>query len=130
MSKATFQQLEMPNRLTDEAREDVHFRIMRLIAEHPNLSQRQMANELGISLGRINYCLKGLIEKGLVRIENFRASKSKLHYIHVLTPNGIAERGKLTANFLKRRLAEYDALAREISDLRGQATVGDDEARR
>ena len=98
----------------------MRFRVLRLLANEPDLSQREMATKLGVSLGRANYCLNALIEMGFVKVENFKASRHKLGYIHVLTPKGIAERTALATRFLKRKLAEYDALSAEIKALKSE----------
>jgi MarR family transcriptional regulator, temperature-dependent positive regulator of motility len=91
---------------------------MRLIEGNPDISQRQLARELGISLGGVNYCLNALIEKGLVKMERFRASDAKLNYAYVLTPRGIHEKALLTQNFLARKMAEYEMLRAEIESVR------------
>lgn len=103
--------------------EDTDFRIMRLLEENPELSQRELADKLGISLGGLNYCLKALMEKGLVKLENFQNSKHKLRYVYLLTPAGIAQKMAMTARFLKRKMEEYEALKNEIDALK--AEVGD-----
>ena len=90
--------------------------VMRKIGKNPNLSQRDLAEELGFSLGKLNYCLKELKVKGFIKMNNFKKSKNKMKYIYVLTPGGIAEKTKLTINFMKRKMQEYDELKREISD--------------
>ena len=90
--------------------------VMRKIGENPNLNQRDLAEELGFSLGKLNYCLKELKIKGFIKMNNFKKSKNKMKYIYVLTPGGIAEKTKLTINFMKRKMQEYDELKREISD--------------
>lgn len=97
--------------------EDVHFRVMRLLEVNPQLSQRQLADGLGISLGAVNYCLRALAEKGEVKIRNFRAADNKLRYAYILTPQGIARKSRLTADFLQRKLREYAALKAEIEAL-------------
>jgi EPS-associated MarR family transcriptional regulator len=97
-----------------EQREDLDFRLLRLLEEHPDNSQREISRALGISLGGVNYCLKALIEKGLIKIENFRTSHNKLGYLYVLTAQGIAERAALTNRFLRRKIAEYESLRAEI----------------
>ena len=89
--------------------------VMRKIGENPNLSQRDLAEELGFSLGKLNYCLKELKLKGFVKMNNFKRSKNKIKYIYVLTPGGIAAKTKLTINFMKRKMKEYDELKKEIS---------------
>ena len=90
--------------------------VMRKIGENPNLNQRDLAEELGFSLGKLNYCLKALKIKGFIKMNNFKKSINKMKYIYVLTPGGIAEKAKLTVNFMKRKMQEYDELKREISD--------------
>jgi EPS-associated MarR family transcriptional regulator len=91
-----------------------------MLSERPHASQREIARELGISLGRTNYLLRALVAKGLIKIENFRTSPHKLGYWHVLTPRGIAERAALSARFLQRKLADYAALEAEIAAIRGE----------
>ena len=90
--------------------------VMRKIGKNPNLNQRDLAEELGFSLGKLNYCLKELKIKGFIKMNNFKKSKNKMKYIYVLTPGGITEKTKLTVNFMKRKMQEYDELKREISD--------------
>ena len=92
-----------------------HFDVLRKIRKSPNSSQREMAEELGFSLGKLNYCIKSLQEKGLVKIKNFQQQKNKVKYAeYILTPKGIAERTKLTINFMKRKMNEYDELKKEL----------------
>jgi EPS-associated MarR family transcriptional regulator len=105
--------------------EDTYFRIMRLVDEQPDISQRELAEKVGISLGALNYCLKALVDKGFVKLENFQNSKHKFKYAYILTPRGIAEKMSITGRFLKRKLREYEALKAEIEAL--QAEVGDTE---
>ena len=92
-----------------------HFEVLRRIQKKPNSSQREIAEDLGFSLGKLNYCLKALKNKGLVKISNFKKNSNKINYIYVLTPKGIAEKSKLTINFMKRKIKEYEELKREIS---------------
>ena len=91
-----------------------HFEVLRKINKNPNFTQRELAEELGFSLGKLNYCLKALKGKGLVKIENFTKNPNKINYIYVLTPKGISEKTKLTVNFMKRKMKEYDELKREL----------------
>ena len=91
-----------------------HFNILRKIYEEPNLSQRELSKSLGFSLGKINYCLRALEKKGLVKIKNFQKNPNKLNYLYILTPKGITEKTNLTINFMKRIMEEYDQLKREI----------------
>ena len=93
-----------------------HFNVLRKIQQRPESSQRELAEDLGFSLGKLNYCLKALKVKGLVKIKNFEKNPNKINYIYVLTPKGVAERTKLTLNFMKRKMKEYDELKREVKD--------------
>ena len=88
--------------------------VLRKIKKNPETSQRELADELGFSLGKLNYCLKALQSKGLVKIQNFKKNPDKLKYIYVLTPKGIGEKTKLTINFMKRKMKEYDELKKEL----------------
>ena len=97
---------------------EIHFQLLKLIEQHPNWTQRQLAQALGVSLGKVNYCLKALKEKGWVKWGNFSQNPNKLAYIHLLTPQGIAQKLSLTAYFLRRKEAEYDQLQAEIRALR------------
>ena len=91
-----------------------HFDVLRKIQKKPKASQRELANDLGFSLGKLNYCIKSLQEKGLVKIENFKRNPNKTNYKYILTPKGIAEKTKLTINFMKRKMKEYDELKKEL----------------
>ena len=91
-----------------------HFEVLRKIQNKPEATQRELASELGFSLGKLNYCLKALQEKGLVKIENFKKNPKKLNYFYVLTPKGIAEKTKFTLNFMRRKMKEYDELKKEL----------------
>ena len=91
-----------------------HFNVLRKIQKKPKSTQRELAEELGFSLGKLNYCLKALQEKGLVKIENFKKNPNKINYFYVLTPKGISEKTKLTINFMKRKMKEYDELKKEL----------------
>ena len=91
---------------------------MRLLQANPDLTQRELAQGLGVSVGRLNYCLKALTDKGFVKMANFSKSKNKFKYVYLLTPQGIAEKGALTSRFLKRKMEEYDALKLEIEALK------------
>jgi EPS-associated MarR family transcriptional regulator len=109
-----------------KVQEDTYFRIMRLVDEQPDISQRKLAEKVGISLGALNYCLKALMEKGFVKLENFQNSKHKFKYAYILTPSGIAEKVSITGRFLTRKLQEYEALKTEIDTLK--AEVDEDQA--
>jgi EPS-associated MarR family transcriptional regulator len=103
--------------LSDEYR----YKILKRLEANPEISQRELARELGISLGRVNYCIQALIEKGLVKADNFRNSKNKKGYAYLLTPRGIEEKAKITVQFLKIKIAEHEALKKEIKGLREEA---------
>ena len=90
------------------------FNTLRKIKSKPNSSQRELASELGFSLGKLNYCLKALKEKGLIKIKNFQKNPNKLGYAYILTPKGVSHRTKLTLNFMKRKMKEYDELKKEL----------------
>jgi len=103
----------VPLTLSDESR----YRILRLIERKPAISQREIARELGISLGKANFCLQALIEKGTIKANTFLNSRNKRAYIYVLTPRGIEERARITVRFLKRKMTEYEAIREEIAEL-------------
>jgi EPS-associated MarR family transcriptional regulator len=107
--------------ISDTATDPVLFDVIRLIAESPRVSQRKMASSLGVSLGKVNYCIRALIEKGFVKAENYRNSGNKLAYVYLLTPSGIAAKAELTRYFLARKVGEYEALRLEIEQLRKQS---------
>jgi EPS-associated MarR family transcriptional regulator len=107
-----------------QIQEDTHFRIMRILQENPDLTQRELAEKLGMSVGGLNYCLNALIDKGLVKMQNFSNSKNKFKYVYLLTPMGIAEKVALATRFLNRKMEEYEALKVEIEALKVQ--VGED----
>ena len=90
-----------------------NFNILRLIIKKPRVTQRELSNELGISLGKINFCLRELKNKGLIKIGNFKRNKNKMNYIYLLTPKGLAQKTELTLNFMKRKMKEYEELKRE-----------------
>ena len=108
---------------TSASQQDIRFRVLRLLQEQPELTQREIARQLGISLGGVNFCLRALADKGLVKIRNFRNSKNRTAYLYLLTPKGIRAKMALTEAFLKRRLAEYRDLRAEIQAL-GQTLPG------
>ena len=90
--------------------------ILRKIQSKSDITQRDLANELGFSLGKLNYCLKALKNKGLIKIKNFEKNKSKMNYMYLLTPKGISAKTKLTINFMKKKMVEYDELQKELGD--------------
>ena len=91
-----------------------HFDVLRGVDKNPKSSQRKLAEELGFSLGKLNYCLKALQKKGFIKIENFKKNPKKINYIYVLTPKGISEKTKLTISFMKRKMKEYEELQKEL----------------
>ena len=93
-----------------------HFQVLRKIQKRPESSQRELAKELGFSLGKLNYCLNELKIKGLLKIKNFKNNKNKLNYIYLITPRGISEKTRLTINFMKRKMKEYDELKKELKN--------------
>tara|TARA_B100001121_G_C18577748_1_gene568147 strand:- start:614 stop:937 length:324 start_codon:yes stop_codon:yes gene_type:complete len=92
------------------------FNILRKIVEKPKSTQRELAKGLNLSLGKLNYCLQGLRQKGFVKIKNFKKNPKKMNYIYVLTPKGILEKTKLTISFMKKQMQEYDKLKKELKD--------------
>ena len=98
--------------------DETHYKILKLLQEAPHISQRALAEALGVSLGKANYCLKALIGRGLVKARNFRNSNNKATYAYFLTPMGAEEKAKVTIRFLKRKMTEYEALEHEIAALR------------
>ena len=92
-----------------------HFNVLRKVKNKPKSSQRELAQDLGFSLGKLNYCLKALKNKGLIKIKNFKNNPNKLNYIYILTPKGASATTKLTLNFMKRKMKEYEELKKEIS---------------
>tara|TARA_Y100001970_G_scaffold293970_1_gene445211 strand:- start:4985 stop:5293 length:309 start_codon:yes stop_codon:yes gene_type:complete len=97
--------------------EQDHFEVLRRIKDNPQTSQRELANELGFSLGKLNYCLKALQNKGFVKLQNFQKQSNKINYLrYIITPKGISERTKLTIKFMKKKMKEYDALKKELEE--------------
>ena len=101
--------------------ENIHFRVLRLLEANPAMNQRDLADALGVSLGKTNYCLKALLDKGMLKMQNFQNSKKKLAYAYLLTPAGIAEKAALTQRFLKRKIEEYEFLKAEIEQLKQES---------
>jgi EPS-associated MarR family transcriptional regulator len=100
---------------------DVHYKLMRLLESNPEMSQRDLARELGISLGKANYCLRALIKKGWIKAANFTNSQNKAAYMYLLTPRGIEQKASLTVQFLQTKMQEYEALRVEIRQMRREA---------
>ena len=111
--------------LNTGTRDELRLRVLRALEANPELSQRQLASELGVSLGGVNFALKALVERGFVKADNFRKSGNKVAYLYVLTPQGVAEKASLATAFLGRKLEEYEVLRQEIESLRGEVGSGD-----
>ncbi|MBA3023283.1 MAG: MarR family EPS-associated transcriptional regulator [Gammaproteobacteria bacterium] len=101
--------------------ETTHYSLLKTLEENPGLSQRELAKKLGVSLGKVNYCLNKLVEKGSLKINNFRNSSNKLAYAYLLTPQGIESRARMTVEFLKVKVHEYECLRAEIEELQREA---------
>jgi EPS-associated MarR family transcriptional regulator len=112
----------------DKLREDAQFRILRLLQDNPEMSQRDLARAVGVSTGGIHYVLNALLDKGLIKLGNFTAAEDKRRYAYVLTPKGISEKAALTQRFLARKREEYAALKEEIEALEQEADLGSDMA--
>lgn len=100
--------------------QDTYLKVLRLLEANPQLSQRELADALGVSLGKTNYCLKALLGKGFVKMQSFKKSQNKLAYAYLLTPTGIAEKAGLTVRFLTRKVAEFESLTLEIEALKSE----------
>lgn len=100
--------------------EDSYFKVIRILQENPDFTQRELAEKLGVSVGGLNYCLKALMEKGLVKMKNFANSKNKFGYVYVITPTGIAHKMTITLSFLRRKSDEYEALKAETEALKAE----------
>ena len=109
---------------TSVATSETHLKLLRLLDANPELSQRELAHELGISVGKINYCVNALLAKGWIKARNFKNSRNKLAYAYLLTPSGIEQKAALTVNFLRRKVEEYEQLHREIAELSAEAGAG------
>ena len=103
--------------------EEIQLKVLRRLQQTPEISQRVLAKDLGISLGSINFCFQALVEKGWVKMQNFSQSKNKLRYAYLVTPKGVAEKSKLTAEFMKRKVTEYGALQLEIEILKSEISI-------
>ena len=102
---------------------ETHLKVLRCLEENPEITQRELAHELGVSLGKVNYCLKALIQKGWVKANNFKNSKNKSAYVYLLTPKGIERKAQITVRYLRWKLQEYEMLKKEIDQLKTE--VGD-----
>lgn len=102
--------------------DEISYKIFTLINKQADISQRELAKEMGVSLGKVNYCLKALIDKGWLKARNFKNSNNKIAYAYVFTPKGLREKAKITARFLNRKVREYEILKSEIEQLRGEVS--------
>lgn len=109
--------------MTDGVYEESHLKVLRLLEADPGLSQRDLSQALGISLGKTNYCVRALLDKGLIKMRNFRNNENKLGYVYLLTPAGITAKAELTRNFLKIKQREYEMLRQEIEELKRDSQV-------
>ena len=100
--------------------QDIHLKLLRYLEEHPQVSQRELAEHLGVSVGKTNYCLKALLERGFIKARNFKNSANKRAYLYILTPKGIEGKAQISVRFLKRKMKEYEALHAEIEQLRDE----------
>jgi len=105
--------------------EDIALQVLRILKENPRISQRELAKALGISLGKVNYCVRALIEKGWVKTKNFRTSKNKLAYAYLLTPEGLKQKKLITISFLNRKIKEFEAIKLEIARLTREVETQD-----
>lgn len=106
------------DQMSQSATEEIHFQVLRLLERRPELTQRELADELGVSVGKANYVLKALIEKGLVKARNFKNSRNKAAYAYILTPAGIEEKARVAVRFLRRKMEEYETIRKEIEELK------------
>lgn len=111
--------------MNKQINEDIHFRVMQILEENPEISQRELAERLNVSLGSVNFCVKALVDKSLIKVRNFRNSDKKLRYAYFLTPQGLAEKTALAGRFLQRKMAEFEALKEEIAQL--EKSISDSE---
>ena len=117
----------MPLSQISSASDEIQLRVLRLLEANPQMTQREMAEALGVSLGKTNFCIKALFEKGLIKLHNFQNNRHKLAYSYLLTPAGIAEKSAITARFLRRKMAEYEQLRVEIASLQHEIAEIDTE---
>jgi EPS-associated MarR family transcriptional regulator len=101
--------------------QEIRYRLFKLLGDDPSLTQRQMAEKMGISLGKFNYCLNELVKKGFVKINRFKSSQNKAAYMYILTPHGLEEKTKITVNFLKRKIQEFDEIKKQIQEIAHEA---------
>ena len=103
--------------------EESHYKVLKILEQNPQISQRELASELGVSLGKVNYCVKALVDKGLVKAKNFKNSANKRAYFYVLTSKGVKEKSRISVRFLQHKMEEYEVLRREIEELKAELEV-------
>ena len=108
----------------NQTNQEIHLRVLREIESNPEITQRELAQHLGVSLGKANYCLKALIDRGWVKVNNFKNSDRKAAYAYLLTPSGIEEKAKITVRFLKQRMQDYEQIKMEIAELEAEVNGG------
>jgi EPS-associated MarR family transcriptional regulator len=97
--------------------QEIRYRLLKILSQESNLTQRQMAKKMGISLGKVNYCLSELAKKGLIKVTRFKSAKNKIPYTYILTPHGLEEKARFTVSFLKRKIFEYEEIKRQVNEL-------------
>ena len=111
---------DITGKLAKQRERDAHYKVMDILQKNPHITQRELSSELGLSLGKLNYCLKALADKGWIKIGNFTQSKTKHRYLYLVTPQGIYEKARMTRDFLNRKIKEYKALRLEIDTLKNE----------
>ncbi len=109
----------------NEKDQEIEYRLFKILAKNPNMTQRQMAGDMGISLGKFNYCLTELVKKGFVKMDRFRSSSNKVAYMYLLTPHGLEEKTRVTAKFLHRKMAEFEEIKKQIEELTEEVKMAD-----
>jgi len=113
--------------MNSDDQQEIRYRLLKVLSRNPNFTQREMAREMGISLGKVNYCLSELTKKGLIRINRFKDSENKLQYLYKLTPRGLEAKAVMTVSFLKRKISEYNEIKKQIRELAREANVAEPE---
>jgi len=111
--------------MNSDDQQEIRYRLLKVLSRNPNFTQREMAREMGISLGKVNYCLSELTKKGLIRINRFKDSENKLQYLYKLTPSGLEAKAGMTVSFLKRKISEYNEIKKQIRELAREANVAE-----
>jgi len=109
--------------MNDPYQQEIRYRLLKILSRNPNFTQREMARLMGISLGKVNYCLSELTKKGLIKINRFKDAENKLQYLYKLTPSGLEAKAGMTVNFLKRKISEYNEIKKQIRELAREANV-------